>query len=660
MALNYHVGQLVVVRDDEEQNWHCARIYQTSPVLVKLRPRSSPSKYKFMKPLEALTEHEAKNVLALEQQLRNGMDLGPDPPPMGLTAEEQTAYPSIAAKANSSFLTVILLIGTLSPVILNNLWLMTANVVNEGDGHQHFWWYTLVFDNYFMIVKGLMFSAFFYAFLPEPAKGHRKWLYWLLAIMWPLFSFLIHMLWLAVNTVGSDDAWGLMKLNFPVGASAAVFAWMPLCLYGQYSREERFFATKRFVVIIVILVADLIFISSSHLVLLLFKAFGDGEFGAPDPLVRAIVELAFLLGFMQVYLPLLGKVWQIGLLLFDTLAPMKDLQRQRMLYFATVILDMHRYMYVREMMYATDSVTVVICMVFKDFVYDVYNFGMCSSPALQSAWLMGVPTWKLFLGASEVRVASSRIYETCIFVVKLLSDFLELPRCLTRVFTWTIDCGYPKHTSSKSFCFAETEVKLVNVPSDFGAEFKEWAYKTAKDRQQNRFILQSEDAHSSFDTVIARDAVEKSNGEWRKVWEGFRDPGLFSFYQFMTVQLSGIIFCRYRARIIIKIASSIMLLTTGTLIRLTPSKDVLNRVHDHSQPRELMQWIVPAAMLFFDVLELVLVQCLQDGDAATMGYKMKRFARLFNDPIFLGMVMSCHVCCNSDLYITFANLKFRP
>ena len=104
--------------------------------------------------------------------------------------------------------------------------------------------------------------------------GHRKWLYWLLAIMWPLFSFLIHMslfrtsewamwemgetlkrregscsvsfrhvqkvqrsalrLWLAVNTVGSDDAWGLMKLNFPVGASAAVFAWMPLCLYAPW------------------------------------------------------------------------------------------------------------------------------------------------------------------------------------------------------------------------------------------------------------------------------------------------------------------------------------------------------------------------------------------------------------------------------------------
>ena len=55
-------------------------------------------------------------------------------------------------------------------------------------------------------------------------------------------------------------------------------------------------------------------------------------------------------------------------------------------------------------------------------------------------------------------------------------------------------------------------------------------------------------------------------------------------------------FCRYRARIVIKIASSIMLIATGTLIRMTPSKDVLNRVHDHTQPRELMQWIVPAAM----------------------------------------------------------------
>eukprot|EP00438_Fugacium_kawagutii_P018358 Skav220714 [mRNA] locus=scaffold1850:53263:58042:- [translate_table: standard] len=398
---------------------------------------STPSEYKFVKPLDALSAKEAENVLALEQQLRNVEDQGPDPPPMGLSAEEQTAYPSISARANSSFLTGILLIGTLSPVILNNLWLMTANVVNKGGGHQDFWWFTLVFDNYFMIVKGIMFSAFFYAFLPEPRAGTR------------------------VKT-----------------------------RVVQYAKDERFFAFKRFVVIIVIMVADVIFISSSHLVLLMFKAFRDGDFGRVDPLARALVELAFLVGFVQ---------------------------------------------------------------------------GECHA----------------FVPAEIARIASSRAYEICAFLAGLLADFLELPRVLTSIFTWTIDLHYPKQSGSIKFCFAETQVKFINVPTDFGEDFRQWANETARDRKENRFILhQGEQAHSSFDTV----------------WEGFRDPGLFSFYQFMTVQLGGIMFCRYRARIIIKIASSVMLIAVGTLIRVTPSKDVLNRVRDHTQPRELMQWILPAAM----------------------------------------------------------------
>ena len=135
----------------------------------------------------------------------------------------------------------------------------------------------------------------------------------------------------------------------------------------------------------------------------------------------------------------------------------------------------------------------------------------------------------------------------------------------------------------------------MNVPTEFGSRFREWAVKTAKERKKNLSLLKRTEK-PSFDTVLALDAVEKSNGEWRSVWEGFKDPGRFSFYQFMTVQLGGIMFCRYRARIIIKIASSIMLLAAGTLIRLTPSKDVLNRVHDHTKPRELIQWIVPATM----------------------------------------------------------------
>jgi len=600
---------------------------------------------------------------AVEQQLRNREDLGPDPPPMGFSAEEQSAYPAVAARANGTFLAVVLLIGTMSPVIFNSIWLMTANVVNGGGEHQHFWWHALVFDNYFMVVKGIMFSAFFYAFLPQPDQGHRTRIYGLLAVMWPLFSFLLHLLWLGTDSVDdSGSTWGLMKLNFPIGASVAVFSWMPLCLYAQYSRNERYFALKRFVVIIVILVADLIFIGSSQAVLLLFKAFRAGDFGSPDPATRLFVEMAFMLGFTQVYMPLLGKVWQIGLFLFDKLAPLPDLQRQRMLYFATVILDMHRYMYVRDMLYMSEFIAVVMFMVVKDCFYDIHHFGISSSPALQSVRLMGIPSWKLFLGLSEARASSSRVYEKFMFLFGVCADFLELPKIATGVFTWTIDCAYPDETTTCNFRFAETRVRFVNVPAHFGANFRAWAAKTAEERKKNRLaVLQQRDDHvteDSFDTTLARDAVQKSNGEWRIVWEGFQDPVIFNFYQLMTVQLGGIMFCRYRARIIIKLASSIMLLASGSLIRLTPSKDVLNHVHDHTRPREMMEWIAPAAMLFFDIFELFLVQGLQDGDMATISYKLKRFARLFSDPIFLGMVMSCHVCCNSDLYITFANLKF--
>jgi len=88
MSPRYHIGQLVVVRVCVEENWHCARVYQVTPqVLVKRRPRSTPSKFNFVKPLEAMDDNERQKVLALEQQLRNREDIGPDPPPMGLSAE---------------------------------------------------------------------------------------------------------------------------------------------------------------------------------------------------------------------------------------------------------------------------------------------------------------------------------------------------------------------------------------------------------------------------------------------------------------------------------------------------------------------------------------------------------------------------------------------
>jgi len=127
---------------------------------------------------------------------------------------------------------------------------------------------------------------------------------------------------------------------------------------------------------------------------------------------------------------------------------------------------------------------------------------------------MGSAPWTGHWGdTSRARAATSRYYEALVFVIGVCADFLELINRATCVFTWTIDYGYPEKTTTANFCFAETRV-----------------------RKQNLSVLKCTEK-SSFDTTLARDAVEKSNGEWRSVWHGFQDPGRFSFSQFMTAVL---------------------------------------------------------------------------------------------------------------------------
>ena len=44
-------------------------------------------------------------------------------------------------------------------------------------------------------------------------------------------------LWLGMDSVDdSGNSWGLMKLNFPIGASTAVLTWMPVCLHVAWRR----------------------------------------------------------------------------------------------------------------------------------------------------------------------------------------------------------------------------------------------------------------------------------------------------------------------------------------------------------------------------------------------------------------------------------------
>lgn len=88
-----------------------------------------------------------------------------------------------------------------------------------------------------------------------------------------------------------------------------------------------------------------------------------------------------------------------------------------------------------------------------------------NNPSTQWMWWQPLPWAKWIMQRFsqvsqmlQARVASSRAYEICIFLVGLLADFLELPKFLTSIFTWTIDCDYPKQTHSSKFCFAETQV----------------------------------------------------------------------------------------------------------------------------------------------------------------------------------------------------------
>ena len=654
---NFNVGQMVAVRDDEEEPWQCARIAAVTPgtILVKRRPQSTPLAFKHISPIEALDDHAVKSLVGFDQQLRlkNQEANGSGQLPAGLCPEDQAAYNLMLPKSTPLFAYCMLFLAAFTPLFFNLIWLMLANVVNNGEDRQHFWWYALVFDNYFMILKGGMFTLFFLTFLPIPEGGHKNLLFFMLAMMWPLCSFGIHLLWLGFEI----QSWGVLKLNFPLGASTAVIAWMPMCLLCQYRPHERFFALKRYVVIIVILVADLIFISSSHTFVLLFKAYSHGDFGLPESRVfRSLLDLLWLLAFTQLYMAFLGKVWQVGLFLFDTLAPFPDLIRQRMLYFATVILDMHRYMYLREMIYMTSSIEVVAFVILKEMIFDIYHFGIKTSPAFQSLQLMGVPSWQVFLGISKLRWSKYRCLERLTCLLSLFASFLEVPKELVAVFTWTIDAEYPHGTATYYFYFAETKVKLINVPATFDEKFRAWAF--TKNAERERAAKSIRPTPVRFDLALANDAVHHSSEEWGKVCSMFADPCRFRFFQQLTIQLGGIVFCRYWPRMGCKLASSLMLLLAGPMIRLSPSKDVLNYVHDHTAPRDLVSWIVLAAMVLCDLVELLLVQWLQSADPAVIKYRLCKFARLFMDSRLLCMALSCHVCCNSDVYLTFAKLKF--
>ena len=204
------------------------------------------------------------------------------------------------------------------------------------------------------------------------------------------------------------------------------------------------------------------------------------------------------------------------------------------------------------------------------------------------------------------------------------------------MFTWTIDAGYPHETETCDFYFAETKVQITNMPAKFDQAFKHWTAKGEKRQEALAELFQG----TPFDVALAFDAMDKSTGEWGKVWDGFSDR--FKLYQLLTIQLGGIMFCRFWPRITIKLASSVMILAAGVMIRLSSSKEVMNFVRDFSQPRSASTWILCIGMVVCDLLEpwldgtsmtllLVFSTKHRDGGFVKCGFvpsKLASYARL--------------------------------
>merc|ERR1719265_1723817 len=110
---------------------------------------------------------------------------------------------------------------------------------------------------------------------------------------------------------------------------------------------DRLKAFVRYVLLCVVIIGDLIFIATSLVYVWFVFYMKTNPYELSDTM-QLVMQLVLVFCFGNVYIPLLGKIWWVAIMLIDQLCPMDVLKRQRLFYFATLILDMHRIMYARQ------------------------------------------------------------------------------------------------------------------------------------------------------------------------------------------------------------------------------------------------------------------------------------------------------------------------
>jgi hypothetical protein len=310
-------------------------------------------------------------------------------------------------------------------------------------------------------------------------------------------------------------------------------------------------------------------------------------------------------------------------------------------------------MYSREIFMGIKGYLIFCLALAKDFLFAMYHFAIKATPTFQA----GVIITFLTQGEKPVQIFENIWLDRLVKAVRCVAELLEFPKKVLATFHWTIDGGYRDFSGDQKkkhihmFC-CDTMLHLENVPSTFangmedGADAKKW---WSTDEKNDCFDQQQ------IDEVMGSVRNEKKGSGIVKAC----DPWRIQFYEHMCIRINGIIFTRYLTRIIIKFASSLCYLITGLLIRSSPSSQILNMVIDHSGAMPTRMLVFGLLFLCLDTCECAIVMYIQMAEERRRQYNFRRFARFFDSSkAFLIMITLCHICCNSDVFLTFSSLKF--
>jgi hypothetical protein len=600
----------------------------------------------------------------------------------------------------------VLSLRVLSPLIFNTAWLSLSNSVASchGGAGQNFWWFVFFYDFYYIAVKGLMLAAYFHVFMPHPYPV-KEFFRYANPVIFILIGGSLNTMWNVIwwmtdNIHSGDDTWLLLKMNLPLTAFGAAILWLPIYIGCSWSAGYRWKAFKRYCLLVFVVVGDLIFIGSSLVyVYWFFQVQQDAEDRGATYVEKRGIEIGMIMGFTTVYMPLLGKIWWFAIGLLDYVVPMDELKRQRFLYFATVILDMHRVMYSRQIFAGLKEPWVFFLVLVKDFTYDLYQFGLKTSPE----W--DVMVCMLFKRKNPYRFQVNKVKSCLLSFIKFIAIKMHFPKHLLACFHYRVDCGFDdyeegskdSHHEDVHFFCCDTEITLHNLPDMNQEKYQQLEHMDRVERKEaikmlmrpyyDRVlggepingktyerddymqVLRKPSKDLPNDCVGGRDSkwdsagamkcneMPELEGDYSKMWIPAKEWQM-DVLENVTRRLHAMVFLRYRTRLVVKLASSFQFIAMQIFMRMTPAQHSMNKVNDFSKPMSDITLMYAISFIVSDLVEVYLLTKWQMRRPDATFFSVQKFGRIFKNKFFLFMITVCMACCNSDVFLTFAQLKF--